>query len=74
VHRGRRTGHELRDTDPAVAVGVQSVKTGERRLPVGNRDRHQCEVFVLDDELSAENLQRVALGPEKSVALLRTLT
>jgi transcriptional regulator with XRE-family HTH domain len=51
----------------------------EQALPIVFSELHDGAVYIQDQEqvrsykLSAENLQRVALGPEKSVALLRSM-
>lgn len=51
----------------------------EQARPIVCSELHDGAVYLRDQEqvrsykLSAENLQRVALGPEKSVALLRTM-
>lgn len=51
----------------------------EQARPIVFSELHDGAVYIQDQEqvrtyrLSAENLQRVALGPEKSVALLRSM-
>ena len=51
----------------------------EDARPIAYNEMHDGAVYLQDQEqvrsykLSAENLQRVALGPEKSAALLRTM-
>jgi transcriptional regulator with XRE-family HTH domain len=51
----------------------------ENAQPIAYCELHDGAVYIQDQEqvrsykLSAENLQRVALGPEKSVALLRSM-
>jgi transcriptional regulator with XRE-family HTH domain len=51
----------------------------EKARPIGYSELHDGAVYVQDQEqvrsykLAAENLRQVALGPEKSVTLLRTM-
>jgi hypothetical protein len=51
----------------------------EQAQPIVFSELHDGAVYIQDQEqvrsykLSAETLQRVALGPEKSVALLRSM-
>jgi transcriptional regulator with XRE-family HTH domain len=51
----------------------------EQARPIAYSELHDGAVYIQDQEqvrsykLSADNLQRVALGPEKSVALLRSM-
>jgi transcriptional regulator with XRE-family HTH domain len=59
--------------------GRYAVLDFENARPIACSELHDGAVYIQDQEqvrsykLSSENLQRVALGPEKSVALLRSM-